>query len=425
MAARARRVRAPRDAGLVRRAGWFIWRGVSTVFRPAVFGALVMASGLAAFAGLQQLDTGTAAQDRAARISAALAALAADAPAAASLWEREIEAALRPRRSGPPDTELALSLAHAFEDVAGRERYASFAWGEGRGLDPYRTEAALRALPVWVRAGELERVWQQALGTRSTLPDTPASLELAPRSVRARLSRARHLYPLLDQASTGFFSGHETGAFNLASLPGNGLAGEAWLLADAPARARHCADGKTLPCALAEIGLSAGQAGLTLAAGQGARLMRAGLAAGRVSAELAEDLALLDRRELEVIARDVALTAQLTSNAAAIRLIAHAGDTRDIARLRQIAQSAGPRTLAVFHLIGSDALDLAGAVDGTPSLTRPALEYFIVAALILLLAFGMVASAIISAARVRSSRRAGLGQRLDIAARELLLGRKV
>ncbi|MFN3834597.1 MAG: hypothetical protein ACK4NO_01715 [Glycocaulis sp.] len=425
LAARARRVRRPHEAGLARRVGWYGWRLISSLARPALFAGLIFAAGWTGFAGLQALNTGAGALDRQTRISQALASLTPDAPSAAALWAAQLDAAMRPRRNGPPDTELAVSLAHAFEDLAGRERFASYAWGEARGLEPPLAEAALRAQPVWLRARELELVWHRALAGGSAAHAQPPALSLAPETVRVRVERARRLFPVIDQTSAAFFAGHETGAFNLATLPGLPVEGELWMLPDAQALNAHCsAQEDAVACMLARIGTTRDRAGTSPAAAQGARLFRAGLAGGIVTPGLAGQMAALDRQALEALSAEMARAARYTSNITALRLMAYLHSPDDVVRLRLVAEAAGPRTLALFQLMGRDALGLAGEAEGVPVMTRAALEHFIAAALIALLACGMVASAIVSAARVSSSRRAGLGQRLDIAARELLLGRK-
>lgn len=424
IAARARRVRRPHQAGPARRAAWYGWRFLSTLMRPAVFAALVAAALGAGLAGLHHLNPGTAAPDREARISRAFAALAPDARSATALWSAHMDEATRPRRAGPPDTELALSLAHAFEDMAGRERYASFSWGEARGLGPDQTEAILRALPVWVRAQELERVWQYTFASATPLRTGPAAMQLAPESVQFRIARAERLYPVINQVSAGFFAGHESGALNISALPGMDVSGDLWVPADAAVIEHGCAQGDPLVCTLARLGAGGDWQGWRPASGQGARLMRAALAADMFTPDMVTALRQLEPGELESTARDLALTARHTSNLTAMRLTALLATPKDAARLRMVAETAGPRTLALFHLAGPGALELAGAVEAVPVMTRAAMEYFILSAVIAGLALGMVVSAIVSAGRVRRSRRAGLGQRLDIAARELLLGRK-
>ncbi len=382
-------------------------------------------SAWAGFQGVKELGEGRASAGLEARISLALAALAPDAATARQIWMREMEDALRPRRGAQPDTELAVSLAHAFEDVAGRERFASLAWGEMRGLEPTRVEAVLRALPVWVRSRELERVHRDVFTHTGMAYGVPPALHLASLQVQQRLERAQRLYQVSEQASHGFFAGHERGAFNLGSLPGLGLDNDIWLLPDSAVLSALCTQEASLECAMAQIGMLRDRGGNSSATAQGARLFRAGLTGGIVTPRLAGRMAAMEPDLLEALSVEMGRAARASSNTSAIRLMAHLDTEDDVVRLRRVAQAVGPRTLAVFHLLGDSALQFAGMEPDTPVMTRAALEYFIVAMLFSLLAGGMVASAIVSAARVQRSRRAGLGQRLDIAARELLLGRKV
>lgn len=414
MAARARRVRAPRDAGLVRRALWSLWRLISSAARPALFTGLLIAAGAAAMAGLQQLGPGPALSDPAMRLARAFESLAPDAQGAAGLWAEAMDSAMRPRLSGPPDIELAVSLAHAFEDMAGRERFASLAWARSHAMPHERAEASLRAMPVWIRARELELVWQRAYRGQSLPSLNPPALALAPERARARMMRAQDLYGGVDAVAAGFFSGQSPGAINLATLPGLALEGEVWLPADAQA----CAGGDALSCRLAGLG---GREG----AGAGARIMRAALMTGHAGEAFTAELDAMEADKLAPVMREIGAVARNTSPASAIRLLAHVEAPQDVVRLSRVSAMAGARTLALFHFHGRDALALARVVDEEPVMTRAAAEYFIVSGLMVLLAFGMVLAAIVSASRVASSRRAGLGQRLDIAARELLLGRKV
>lgn len=420
MEARARRVRQPREAGWPRRLAWWCWSGAATLARPAVFTGLVALAGYLAFDGMRHLDARAAMVNGASPVSAALAGIAPDAASATSLWGQEVEAAMRPRASTPPDSILARSLIAAFEDIAGRERFSSMAWAEMRGLPPGEAEAALRALPVWVRHRELDYAWSSRLRPASGPADGGGAASLVPATARSRMERASRLYDAVDLTQAAFFSGHEDGALNLSILPGlvSGGRRDIWLAGDRAAREAFCAAPDTLECRLAQMG---GEAG----AGQGARLLRAALAAGQASDGFRQALEASEADTLRAVARELAAVAHHTSNVEAIRLTALLETPQDAALLRRLAIHAGSRTLAMAHFLGRGALLLDKDDAPAGAVTPQARQRFVLAAIAASLAFGLVVAALSSALSVRLTGRAGLGQRMDLRMRELLLGRKV
>lgn len=414
IAARKRRVCSPQEAGWPRRLAWWGWTLVSSAVRPALFLLLAGLSAYWTIEGVRQLDANATPAAGDDRIGSAFAALAPDAGAASSVWSQELNDAMRPQGQSPADTALAASLIAAFEDIVGRERFASLLWAELDGRPQDEAEAILRALPVWVRERELENAWASLLAGSAD----NGVLALAPQAARNRLERASRLYDGLDPLQTAFFAGHQNGALNLALLPGlaDG-AGTLWLLSDEAAMTEHCAAGEALECALA-------QAGADRSAGQGARLMRAALLSGHANAAWREVLEAADPVALRAVASELAAVARHTSNIDAIRLTGALQTLQDVSRLRRLSQEAGPRTLALVHLRGRAALDLDRGEEPRPLLTPGAIQRFALAGVFALLAIGMVLAALASAFSVEISGRAGLGQRLDIRARELLLGRK-
>lgn len=420
MAARARRVRQPREAGWPRRLAWWCWSGAAALARPAVFAGLIALSGYLAFDGMRHLDARVAVPTGANPVTAALAGVAPDAASATSLWGQEVEAAMRPRAAAPPDSILAGSLIAAFEDIAGRERFSSMVWADMRGLPLGEAEAALRALPVWVRHRELEYAWSSRLSSASTSAAGGGAAGLVPATARSRLERASRLYDAADLTQAAFFSGHEDGALNLSVLPGlvSGDRRDIWLADDRAALDAFCTAPGALECRLAQMG---GEAG----AGQGARLLRAALATGHASHGFRQALEASDRDTLRTVASELATVAHHTSNIEAIRLTALLETPEDAARLRRLSVHAGPRTLAMAHFLGREALALDNGEASSGTVTPEARQRFVSAAIAASLAFGLVLAALSSALSVRLTGRAGLGQRMDLRMRELLLGRKV
>lgn len=414
MEARARRVRSPREAGWPHRLAWWGWHAMASGVRPAIFMLLICLAGYLGFDGLRHLGPAANMPERGARIDAAFASLAPDAATAASVWRAELETAMQPRAGLPPDNALAASLLAAFEPMAGRERFSSLLWAELNARSLNEAEAILRALPVWVRARELESAWTgrmvQSGGTMAQL--------MAPDLVRARLNRASRLYDALDASQAAFFSGHEEGALNLALLPGlSEGAQELWLPSDGVAALAHCPVAQLLECALARTGRDG-------EAGQGARLLRAALLAGHAGPAFTASLEAVDEAALRAVASELGAVARHTSNIDAIRLTALLESPQDASRLRRLSIEAGPRTLALAHFHGRDALALDRGDPPAAPVQREALERFVLAGVLAALAFGIVLAALISAFSVRATGRAGLGQRIDIRMRELLLGRK-
>ncbi len=418
--ARARRVRHPREAGLPRRLIWWSWQALAALARPAAFAVLVALAGFSAFDGMRHLNPVADMPDRAGRVNDAFASLAPDAATAASIWSNELETAMQPRAGLPPDNALAASLLAAFEPIAGRERFSSLIWAELHARSPGEAEAVLRALPVWVRQQELDSVWNERMRQAAALAASEAAAGMAPATVRTRLNRASRLYETIHASHAAFFAGHEDGALNLALLPGlSAGTGELWLQSDEMATLAHCPAGEALECALARMGRDAG-------AGQGARLLRAALLAGQVDDAFRSELQLANEQTLRAIASELGAVARYTSNIDAIRLTALLETPQDAARLRRLSLEAGPRTLALAHFHGRGALALDRGEDILPSpVTAEAWERFVLAGVFAALAFGIVLAALTSAFSVRVTGRAGLGQRIDIAMRELLLGRKV
>lgn len=412
--ARARRVRTAREAGLGRRVLWRSWQLAASSVRPAVFVLLVSLAGFWVFDGLRHLNPTADATTRAGRVNDAFVSLAPDAAAASSLWSRELEVAMQPRVGLPPDNALAASLLAAFEPIAGRERFSSMLWAELHARPPREAEAVLRALPVWVRTRELETAW----ASRAPQPDTQIASVMAPAAVRARLDRASRLYDALELSQAAFFAGHEEGALNLALLPGlSSGTGEMWLASDGAVLLDDCSGAQALACALARIGRDTG-------AGQGARILRAALLTGHAGEAFAASLQSAEGDTLQAVASELGAVARYTSNIDAIRLTALLETPQDAARLRRLSLEAGPRTLALAHFHGRDALALDRGEQAGSRITAEAWERFVLAGVFAALAFGIVLAALVSAFSVRVTGRAGLGQRIDIAMRELLLGRK-
>ncbi|MFC4726396.1 hypothetical protein AB6B38_02970 [Glycocaulis abyssi] len=417
--ARARRVRHPREAGLPRRLIWWGWQALAALARPAVFAVLVALAGFSAFDGMRHLNPVADMPDRAGRVNDAFASLAPDAATAASIWSNELETAMQPRAGLPPDNALAASLLAAFEPMAGRERFSSMVWAELHARSSPEAEAILRALPVWVRTRELESAWNRQMEHARGHSGRAAAAGLAPAAVRTRLERAGRLYDAVQPFQAAFFAGHEDGALNLALLPGlSAGAGELWLQSDQMAALAHCPAGEPLECALARMGRDAG-------AGQGARLLRAALLAGQVDDAFRSELQSANEQTLHAIASELGAVARYTSNIDAIRLTALLETPQDAARLRRLSLEAGPRTLALAHFHGRGALALDRGEGQASPVTAEAWERFVLAGVFAALALGIVLAALTSAFSVRVTGRAGLGQRIDIAMRELLLGRKV
>lgn len=416
--ARRRRVRAPREAGWPRRIAWLCWHALASLARPALFALLAGTAGILVFDGLRHLEPGTPGQS-ADPVSRALASLAPDAASATGLWSSELDAAMRPRVGTAPDSVLAMSLLAAFEDIAGRERYASLVWADAHSLTPADAESVLRAMPVWVRYRELDAAWSRRLGHPSQGVHSPGVASLMPPAARARLERANRLYGASELAQSGFFAGHEEGALNLALLPGLDVEGrgEIWLPDDQTAVDLYCGASMTgLECALARIGSDP-------EAGPGARVLRAALLTGHAGDGLRAALESADGDVVRSVAAEMGAVARQTSHTAAIRLAALAETPQDAARLGRLSAQAGPRTLALAHLRGREALTLDRG-ESSGGMTPAARDRFILASVLLLLAIGMVLAALGSALSVALTGRAGLGQRIDIRMRELLLGRK-
>lgn len=414
--ARVRRVRGPHEVGWRRRFLWAGWQAVASLARPMVFVALACGAGYLAFDGVRHLDSTGSVPHRGGAVSHAFGALAPDAAAASAIWSRELDAAMQPRHGVPPDEALAMSLTAAFEDMVGRERFSSLIWAETHAFSLENAEAVLRALPVWVRHRELEAAWARRV--TGSPPGGAGVLALAPAAARTRLERASRLYQGVQSAHGAFFAGHETGALNLARLPGLSQTGsDLWLLPDSEAEALHCAAAQELECALARMGGDAG-------AGQGARHLRAALLTGHAGDGFHAALLAADRSALTGLSREIAAVARQTSNIDAIRLTALLDTPQDAARLRCLSQEAGPRSLALAHFHGRGALALVCGDVQAGLMTPEARSRFALAAVLASLAFGIVLAALASAFSVRLTGRAGLGQRLDLAMRELLLGRK-
>ncbi|KPP83076.1 MAG: hypothetical protein HLUCCA04_03090 [Oceanicaulis sp. HLUCCA04] len=420
IAARSRRVRRPHEAGWPRRALWTLWQAVASLVRPALFAALAGGAGVLVFDGMQHLDSRAAVAEEQARVSHAFSALAPDAASAASIWRSELDAAMRPHAETPPDSALAASLIAAFEDVVGRERFSSMVWADRNAGSIQEAEAILRALPVWVRDRELEAVWaRQMEGAQADMPATGV-LALATATARRRIERSARLYDAANQPAAAVFAGHEQAALNLAVLPGlmrADMDGALWLPSDRDGRQAYCSEGIALECALARTGSDP-------RAGQGARVLRAALLTGHAGEELRSALAAADAEVLHAVASEMSAVARDTANIDAIRLTALLERPQDAALLRRLSAQAGPRTLALAHFQGRDALTIINAEPPSPLVTRAARDRFILAGVLVVLAFGMVLAALVSAFSVRVSGKAGLGQRIDITMRELLLGRK-
>lgn len=413
-------VRRPREAGWPRRALWALWQAAASLVRPAVFAALAGGAGFLVFDGIQHLDSEAAVPDGHARVSRAFSSLAPDAASAASIWGSELDAAMRPRAETPPDSALAASLIAAFEDVVGRERFSSMVWADANAGSIQEAEAVLRALPVWVRDRELEAAWAQQMGGVQADRHASGVLALASATARRRIERNARLYDAANQPAAAVFAGHEQAALNLALLPGLMRAdtdGELWLPSDRDARQIYCPEGIALECALARIGSDP-------RAGQGARVLRAALLTGHAGEALRSALAGADAEVVHAVASEMSAVARNTANIDAIRLAALLETPQDAARLRRLSAQAGPRTLALAHFQGREALEVANAERPTPLVTQAARDRFILAGILVLLAFGMVLAALVSAFSIRVSGKAGLGQRIDITMRELLLGRK-
>ena len=419
IAARLRRVRRPHEAGWPRRALWAGWQAVASLTRPAVFAGLAGLAVFCAVDGLRYLEAGAGASDRTKRVREALAAVAPDAAAASSRWQMELDAAMRPRAGEPPDSALAMSLLAAFEDVVGRERFSSLIWAEMHGGSSAQAESILRALPVWVRSRELESAWLSRVGSRDSQSWPPEAVSFVPPAVRVRLERTSRLYDTVQSSQMAFFAGHEEGALNLALLPGLAQdGGEMWIDSDTIAEDTHCAAAQALECALARLGGDRGAA-------QGARLLRAALMTGHATDAFRGSLQSADPQVLRAAAREIGVVARRTSTIDAIRLTAILEAPQEAARLRRLSELAGPRTLALMHFHGREALMLEPDSSVTGILTPAARHRFSLAIVFGFLAFGVVLAAMASALSVRLTGRAGFGQRLDLRMRELLLGRKV
>lgn len=416
IAARKRRLRSPQEAGLPRRLAWWAWQCVSSLARPAVFAVFAGIAAFWAFDGLRHLDAAGEPSGREDRISAIFSGLAPDAGQASSIWGRELSLAMRPRGGAPADSALAASLVAAFEDIVGRERFASLIWAELNERSYTEAEAVLRALPVWVRQGELQSAWTGAMSGPAS--QQAGILALAPAAARNRLDRTARLYDAIQASQAAFFAGHEQGALNLALLPGLAAQGaDLWLLSDADAAAAHCPAGEAVECSLARLGQNE-------RSGQGARLIRAALLTGHARAPFRTELDAAPPATLEAIASEISAVARHTSSIDAIRLVALLETPQDASRLRRLSMEAGARTLALAHFHGRDVLALDRGDSSGSIVTPEALERFILSGVCALLALGIVLAALASAVSVRSSGQAGLGQRIDIRARELLLGRK-
>lgn len=416
--ARKRRVRRPAEAGWPRRILWGFWQSAAALARPAAFLALAGLAVFCVFDGLGHLGPRTGAADRSERVREAFASVSPSASAAASRWRHELDIAMRPRAGEPPDSALAMSLLTALEDIVGRERFSSLAWAEMRGRSTEEAEAILRALPVWVRRRELESAWIGRVGVAGAPYRPDAAIWLAPETARVRLQRAARLYDAVQSSQSMFFAGHEDGALNLALLPGLATqSGELWIYSDHAAAQIHCARAEALECALARMGSETG-------AGQGARLMRAALMSGHFTETLRQSLEEADLQILQALASETGAVARHTSNIDAIRLMALLETPQDVVGLRRLSEEAGPRTLALAHFLGRNALALENGIGETGSPTQDARNRFILAGVFGFLAFGLVAAAVASAVSVRLTGKAGLGQRIDLRMRELLLGRK-
>ena len=206
----------------------------------------------------------------------------------------------------------------------------------------------------------------------------------------------------------------EQAALNLAVLPGlmrADMDGALWLPSDRDGRQAYCSEGIALECALARTGSDP-------RAGQGARVLRAALLTGHAGEELRSALAAADAEVLHAVASEMSAVARDTANIDAIRLTALLERPQDAALLRRLSAQAGPRTLALAHFQGRDALTIINAEPPSPLVTRAARDRFILAGVLVVLAFGMVLAALVSAFSVRVSGKAGLGQRIDITMRE-------
>ncbi|WP_417470409.1 hypothetical protein [Maricaulis sp.] len=201
---------------------WLIWRALFKGFRPAwLIASLAVSAWFGAHVVIE--SGGIRAMTRTepgleARIQSSLAASVPVGEDARSYWIARMNEALDGDARRRADLDRFRAWATIGPDLIGRDRLALdyLAGPDGAAA----LDARLTAGPPWVRRDRLARGYRELIESEQARRLDPPQLVLAPDGLMARQAAAQFHWSIAAHSADAFFSGRQSGQFELTMVPG-------------------------------------------------------------------------------------------------------------------------------------------------------------------------------------------------------------